>query len=186
MESDKFLSGIKPATPLSSRILTPTALPGQLPASKWFQTSVNSGKSSWPQNGHCQALPPSPLRSGAALSNSSPEIREKYKKKKNQEIFPKNIFRNFFLYILITLFFQIFSDVFLDFFLRFFSRIFQNFPSDFFSISFIIYNFFSKSKDLKKFIRYLFRIFIRFFLEFFLELFKNDFSEISVFDKKLP
>lgn len=74
-ESDKFLIGMKPDTPLSIRILTPTALPGQVPASKWFQTSVNSGKSSWPQNGHCQAFP-------------SPEKKKIEKIQENRKILP--------------------------------------------------------------------------------------------------
>jgi len=36
--SDKFLMAMNPVRPLSSRTRTPEALPGQVPASKWFQT----------------------------------------------------------------------------------------------------------------------------------------------------
>ena len=68
--SDKSFSFIYPPTPLSSLTLTAWAFPGHVPASKWFHTSVNSGKSSWPQNGHCHVFPS--FLKGAALSNSSP------------------------------------------------------------------------------------------------------------------
>jgi len=34
----RFLKWIKPVTPLSSRVLTPTACPGQPPVSKWLHT----------------------------------------------------------------------------------------------------------------------------------------------------
>lgn len=36
--SERNLVGMKPMTPLSRRVLTPIACPGQEPLSKWFQT----------------------------------------------------------------------------------------------------------------------------------------------------